>query len=103
MKRLLILVVLVITGCAQVPTKRIKFGSASAWLPMDASAEHLKIGIDEGTNHFQFEATGWKTRNSPAAVAASTEQVRARFEGAEALVRTGMETAFQLGKQAAAP
>lgn len=76
MKKLLLSIVICLgCGCVQVPSSRIQFGTAKAYLPKDLSAETLKITLHSGTNMMAFEAKNFSTKNNTAVINASTEQL----------------------------
>jgi uncharacterized protein YceK len=94
MKKLsLIISIIALCGCASVPATKATFGGHSFTFPKDSSADKLELSVRSGANELIFKADNWSTKNNPAVIGASTEQIRAHYQGAEGLVKTAIEAA----------
>ena len=69
--QLVLLFLLLLSGCAQVPSSRIRFGGASAYLPKDLTADSIEVILRNGTNTMTFKAVKLSTRNNPEVIVAS--------------------------------
>lgn len=73
--KLTLLSLLLLSGCVQVPTSRIQFGGAKAFLPKDLTADSIEITLQSGTNKMTFIAKKINTKNNPQVIDASTAQL----------------------------
>lgn len=81
------------SGCVQVPTSEIRFGSARARLPKDLVADLVEVTLVNGTNQLVFRAHKISTKNNPEVINASTAQI-------ETAIRATGDVAANLAGQA---
>lgn len=92
-----------LTGCAVVPTTKIRIGAVSFELPKDFEAVDFSAEGRIGTNLVKIAAKSISTKNNPAVIGASTDQIRAHYEGAQGLVKVALEASEKGAAKAVVP
>jgi hypothetical protein len=85
----------IFTGCVAVPSTEIVFAGIKAKFPKDTSAASLDITVKRGADTLTFRATNWSTANNPAVIGASTEMIKAHYDGTAGLLREGISAAVK--------
>lgn len=84
---------LIMAGCASVPATKVKVGELMLSLPKDFEAEDFAAKGKIGTNVIDLTAKRISTKNNPAVIGASTEQVQAQWTGINQLFENAIRAA----------
>lgn len=87
---------LLLAGCASVPETRLLVnpnGTLTLNLPKDFEAEDFTAKGKIGTNVIDITAKRISTKNNPAVIGASTEQVQAQWQGINQLFENAIRAA----------